>query len=299
MAARKTTDEQRIEIVEKYKTGNYTYAMLGREYNLRGGSVAKLLKYRKIDTIVDKNLYRHFTINEHYFDVIDTEDKAYFLGLLYADGYNNEKRGMVSLKLQCEDKHILDSFNGCVESNRPLGFINRSKDNIKWKDCYCLTVQSRIFSQALAKLGCFQKKSLTLKFPTEEQVPTNLLRHFLRGYIDGDGTILTTFHVTNSRIQVKLVSTVDFCESLKELLYNRFDINCLIYRPLTSIERDTSTRIISLNSKPSCINFLDWIYKDSTIFLTRKYVKYLECQQIYTDSPRLQQRNLRKELSNE
>jgi hypothetical protein len=88
----KLTDEQKIEICNKYKTGEYTLIKLANEYNVKYPTVSSILKVRKISLRKDISaLHQKYTINQNYFDKIDTEEKAYFLGFLYADGYNNEK----------------------------------------------------------------------------------------------------------------------------------------------------------------------------------------------------------------
>ena len=70
-----------------------------------------------------------YTINEDYFDIIDTEEKAYLLGFLYADGNHFTKKNRITIGLQEKDKHILEKFNELIGSNRPL-FL-RKKENLK------------------------------------------------------------------------------------------------------------------------------------------------------------------------
>ena len=50
-------------------------------------------------------------INKNFFNKIDTEEKAYFLGFLYADGYNNTDRNSVALSLKEDDKEILEKYS--------------------------------------------------------------------------------------------------------------------------------------------------------------------------------------------
>ena len=86
------TLEQELQIVEKYKTGQYTCSSLGREFGRVKSTINNCLKKHNILVLNDaRKLSRKYTLNEEFFDIIDTEAKAYFLGLLYADGSNNEK----------------------------------------------------------------------------------------------------------------------------------------------------------------------------------------------------------------
>ncbi len=123
-------------------------------------------------------------MNHDYFNTIDTEAKAYWLGLLFADGYNYEARDRVVLTLAQTDIEILERFA------RDIGYVNQIYTVIpKLPNCQPLrtvTINSRTMSEALARLGCVQRKSLILEIPS---IPDDLMRHFMRGYFDGDGCI--------------------------------------------------------------------------------------------------------------
>ena len=102
-------------------------------------------------------------------------------------------------------------------------------------------------------------------FPSEEQVPKYLVRHFVRGYFDGDGWV--------GKKSICVVSTLEFCNSLAEILKEQFNINC--YIRARHPERNNTIRMLELNNK-SARTFLSWIYKDSNIHLQRKYDRYLK-----------------------
>lgn len=129
--------------------------------------------------------------NENYFDIIDTSQKAYFLGLMYADGYishSTRKNGSVyyimSISLQVQDKSVLEKLRN--EMNRPNELI-LVKTNGKRNPQYRFTVSGEKIHHDLEKHGCIERKSLNLQFPTT--VPEELMSHFIRGYFDGDGCI--------------------------------------------------------------------------------------------------------------
>lgn len=67
---------------------------------------------------------KKYTFNKNYFEKIDSEDKAYFLGLLYADGCNStsatQNHASIVLNLQEGDKEILEKFMKYINSNKPL-----------------------------------------------------------------------------------------------------------------------------------------------------------------------------------
>ena len=76
---------------------------------------------------------RKYPVDEQFFDEIDSEEKAYFLGMLYADGTNSMKKTEVSLRLQEEDYEILTKLNNLLQPTKPLRPIIRDK-----KEKYCI-----------------------------------------------------------------------------------------------------------------------------------------------------------------
>lgn len=124
----------------------------------------------------DGKLKKKYSFNENYFDSIDTIDKAYFLGLFAADGYNNVKKRRVVLQLQAVDKNIIDSFKEKLQSNHKLYHLISKRKNES--DCYCLNLGSKhMCSKISFLLGCENNKSSNLQFPA---IDDNLLSHFLR-----------------------------------------------------------------------------------------------------------------------
>ena len=207
---------------------------------------------------------RKYPLNELYFDNIDTEEKAYFLGFLYADGYNFTKRTRVLLGLQARDKEILEKLSSFLQPTKPLQFSTKEYDRKKGRnsqDQYVLVINSRHISERLVELGCVYKKSLILKFPTEDQVPNYLLRHFVRGYFDGDGCV--------EKKGASLMGTLDFCKSLANIIKDKFNVNFYI-----RTKGKNNAAEACLKSK-AARTFLKWIYDDSTIYLQRKYAKFL------------------------
>ncbi|MGL4873229.1 MAG: hypothetical protein ACRC30_01060 [Clostridium sp.] len=124
--------------------------------------------------------------NDDYFLKIDDERKAYWLGFLYADGcisINGEKKNKytVIIQLHPADKYILELFLEDIESNRKVSIDKRGY--------VFITIGGKKFSENLIRLGCVQRKSLTLEFPSDEIVPQEFKKDFIRGYMDGDGCI--------------------------------------------------------------------------------------------------------------
>lgn len=275
----KLTDEQKIQIVEKYNSGKYICKILALEYNVSISSIFSLLKRRNVKLKTQSELQRKYSLNEHYFDKVDTKEKAYFLGLLYADGCNKENKNNIQITLAETDKYILEKFKYELSCNSPLRIEHSNNKNPNRQNTFRLSISSKHMSQQLAKLGCFQRKSLTLKFPTEEQVPKHLLNHFIRGMWDGDGSIT----ISKNQPYCKLTSTSYFCDSLKEIL-NNINITSGVHRMKRSIKNNNTTRDLNIGRNRSNISkFLNWLYQDATIYLKRKHQKYQECLSLFND----------------
>lgn len=260
----KLTDQQKIDVVKEYLSG-IGCKTLGKKYLISDTAILSILRKRGVKIRSHSEMGRKYTLNQHFFNKIDTEAKAYFLGLLYADGYNDEKRGAIHISLQERDKDILEKLNKNIESNKPLHFMNRShrKHKNPHQNMYKIEINSKIMSTDLAKLGCIQKKSLILKFPTEEQVPKHLIHHFIRGYLDGDGCI--------SIRNISIVSSKMFVEGLTIKL-QELSIDTKSYCDKRGSEM---TRELFLRTQIDCLKFLDFVYKDATIYLERKHKRAL------------------------
>ena len=129
---------------------------------------------------------RKHTFDETFFDKIDTEEKAYTLGVLYSDGNNMShptSGGFLISQLE-RDKDILEKIKKSIKSTYPL---KEETQKINGKIKYTLYVYDKSITKKLENVGVLKNKSLTLKFPTF--ISDDLMPHFIRGYFDGDGSI--------------------------------------------------------------------------------------------------------------
>ena len=115
-----------------------------------------------------------------------------------------------------------------------------------------------------------QRKSLKIRFPTDEQVPNHLIRHFIRGYYDGDGSISISKD-TAPKLTVTVTSSVFFCEYLMNLIKEKLNFNT----KLKNYENPLTKTLVMCGSR-QCLWFLDWLYSDCKVKLDRKYNKFIE-----------------------
>ena len=191
----------------------------------------------------------------HIFEKIDTEDKAYWLGFLYADGSVGSKENKIELSLAEQDLHHIEKFRDFISINNKISYREKTKS-------YRYSFRSESCKQDLVNQGCVPKKSLILKYPTYDQVPKHLMKHFIRGYFDGDGW----FTNTESCFQVGIIGTEDF---IKGFLDNIDDI-------IFICRRELGAKRYVFGAYQDVLNFLNWIYQGATVYLDRKYEYYLD-----------------------
>lgn len=207
-------------------------------------------------------------VNENYFDKIDTEAKAYFLGLLYADGCNEYERNLISISLQEKDKKILEIFKQEIEYEGNL--LKKIRSNKNHQNSYILRFTNKHICNVLKNYGMVPRKSLVLLFP--KNLSKNLIHHFIRGYFDGDGCISEG---VKGRSMVSIVGTLDVCENIQKFLVENSELN------FTKLEKHGyNTYKVRYGGHISCNRIFKILYKDATVFLERKYKKFKEVEKL-------------------
>lgn len=235
--------------------------------------IKKTLRRNKIKMRSYSECNRKYSLNEHYFDVVDTQNKAYILGLLYADGCNHIGHHSVTLSLQECDKDVVKFVKDELEYDGPIRLVELNKKNPKYKNQYTLCINSEYLSARLEELGVINAKSLKLTFP--EWLQDDMLPHFIRGYFDGDGCVW--YDNKRNKCTTQTVGTRDFCNKLSSIL-SSFNCKHSIKHP--KICHD-NTVIVQTGGNKSSLAFLSWIYQDAEFYMDRKYQKYLNFKEKY------------------
>lgn len=266
------SEKEKKNIVDMYNAGMST-VKIGKIFNVTNKVIARILDEFGIKRVGHGR--RKYSLDENYFDKIDTPNKAYILGFLFADGSNNPSKSTVSISLQEEDKYILNAMKNEIRSEKELEFIdcsNKHDFGYNYKNQYRLLIFSARICNALQNIGMVQNKSLILKFP--KSLNQELYPHFIRGYFDGDGSFCPHY-TKDGKFQpcITFTSTEDFCVKLQEILKtelnipggNIYDASC----------HNGVTKVLSIGGANQTKRILDWIYSDAELYLTRKYNKYL------------------------
>lgn len=262
----KISEKEYDYIIQLYDNG-CTKEYLQNLYGVSNTVIDRIFKIKNHQFRDDSHKRRIYDINENYFDEIDSPDKAYILGLLFADGCNSVNTNTIKIELQERDKSILDEINKKIGSNRKLTFHNLNDINSNWQNTYLLSFTNKHMSKTLCDYGMVANKSLILKFPlfiNDEK----LLLSFICGYFDGDGHIewrKTAF--------LTIASSFEFCSSLSNILSSKFNIDSKIYY---TANKESNTRVLHIFKKPQIYKFLNLIYSSSTMHINRKYNTYLK-----------------------
>ena len=259
------TKEKELEIIDKYIKGT-SINKLSKEYKLDWHWLERMLIRN------DVSIRRQYKINENYFDIIDTPNKAYILGFLYADGGNTsnykKKRYCITIILQESDSQILYDIKNEIGYEAPIKFR-------EYNGCKTATLDicNKHMVLKLHECGVIPNKTLTLQFP--KWLNEELYPHFIRGYFDGDGCITHNSRKTCPQISASIVSTIDMCNSIASIIKDTCRINTHVY-DVGHEDCNKSIKTFMIVGNTQCKKFLDYIYQDSYLKLQRKYEKYID-----------------------
>ena len=256
------TSDDALNMYQLHQNGN-TFDQIAKIYNTDRHTIGRVLKRNRI--VIDKRIY---SCNEHYFDIIDTQDKAYILGLFWSDGHNDTIRKKITIQLQERDKEILEDINILIDSDRPLWLSPLHDKNENWQNTYTLTIQSKHMSNILENYGMVKRKSLVLEFPL--CINESLYRHFIRGYFDGDGCI--SCNQNKNYLQMSMFGTPMVCGTISDIC-KKIGIKTFIYN---NKNRNPMVCTFGITNIKDRIKFFDWIYDDANLKLKRKYNKYYQ-----------------------
>lgn len=253
------SEDQMKYIISEYKKGK-TLSALGREFGVSYATIRNLLKRKGIKTEGSKH---NFPRDEFYFNNIDSKEKAYWLGFLYADGYVHSNSNEISITLK--DRDHLEKFRKAIKSNNKIGeSIDRRFSSLP--KIYHFSIRDKQLKSDLIKWGCVPNKSLTLtKIPN---IPRDFVSHFIRGYFDGDGSLHWLNGTKNFRIS--FVGTAPFLKDIQKELGLSLSLGQ---------QKGNQSKYFQVAGRKQVPMILDYIYKDSDedIRLTRKYKNYLDC----------------------
>ena len=224
--------------------------------------------------------------NEHFFDVIDNEKKAYWLGFIWCDGYmairhrNNRTSYEFKLSLKDTDANHLIKFNKDLSGSYKVKYYNTNGFHGEGVAIEArLLITNQHFGKTLVEqYGLIPRRNDCTKIIAS--VPSYLMKHFIRGIIEADGTF-SKYRITEKgydvdKYRVSIGTNEDILRVIEKHLMDNHIINVSERKLYQRHEgADGEYRTLEISGKTQCLNILNYVYKDANIYLDRKYEKYL------------------------
>lgn len=219
-----------------------------------------------------------YSLNESFFDIIDTKEKAYWLGWMASDG-NLYKRdghqGMVSLAISKEDDQILQRFKMAINTEKPISYTKDAR-----RETYMATLQitsNKLYFSLIDKGLCDNKTFLFDLAILFEHIPLIFWPNFILGYFDGDGNIDIAKNNVISKSHVRIIGPLDNMKVFQDKL-SSIGIECSIHVDRRKTENFGSIEFVNTTQKYS---FLKYLYDSQETSLDRKRERAQElCRRI-------------------
>lgn len=257
-----------IELYDKYKR----LSIVSKNLNMSTSTVRTILEKHGIYILNSSEVAKKCSVNGHYFDTIDSHRKAYYLGLIYADGTVGMRNNRFQISLQEQDGYIIKQLGTDLESTYKVAYLEYSKKNSNWSNQYCLSITNKELLDGLISQGVLPNKSYCLEFP--KNLSEEYYSSFLLGYMDGDGSISKN----PKDCRCTMVSTNSFCLSVADILSQTLGIHSSIM--YCHKKYDSVTRVLQVAGRLQVRKYFDWLYSNADIFLERKHQIYLN---VYCD----------------
>ena len=254
------TEELKQEIIKYYLSQPMTMKQVEDKYELSHPTITKILKDVPKYTKAKLN---NPNMKEHFFQEINEEAKAYFLGLLISDGNvfkdNTGRQASISITLDLKDEYMLKKFKEVLQANTSVGHDGRG--------CGQIAVRSNIMAEDLAKYGVVPRKSYNTYLPL---ISKEMMPHLIRGIFDGDGSIMAKPNPSNDGHN-RFLHSISFCgthqlmEDISNYILENLGIKTAIYD-----YKDRNLSELKIQNIDNIAKFGYWIYRNSTIFLNRK-----------------------------
>ena len=268
------SDKEKADILSLYNSGSSLKEICDKYGRTCNHSISLLLKQNGVTlSSRTRNSSRASKINEDYFCTIDTQEKAYWLGFIVADGNIAETGGSLALSIEIkeQDEYLFDNFE------KEIGGTNKRYYN---RGCCAIRYGSLKMCSDLSKYGIIPRKSDKTVFPS---IREDLVRHFIRGVFDGDGTVFMRKDATKKhgiRLEFGFAGTESLLSTIKFHLMK--DISISDNKILSRKDRSISQLIFS--KLKDIEHFYNYIYSDSKIHLERKKKKFEFFLNLYGDT---------------
>lgn len=272
-------------IIQEYNLGKGVYTIRKEIEKILGytcalNTIYKILHKNNIKMRTDREQALKYTCNEGFFEKIDTEEKAYWLGFMYSDGFlqapRKHEKAKVGITLTEDDKNHLEKFKNDINFTGSIKTYSPSESCYEGTKNYSrILISSPKMAEDLIKNGCGYKKTLSLSYPSEEVVPKNLERHFVRGLIEGNGSLIICYennpNIRHKEFEISFTGTKSIVEGVKHF-FNKDNLAIVQRFP----EREKDNYSVTFGGNDQVLKIIKILYEDAKVYLDRKYEKYLK-----------------------
>jgi hypothetical protein len=268
------TKDQMPSVIQDYNSG-MSIRQVALKYNSNYGTIRnRLMQY-------GANIHsrRKYTMNQSFFEKIDSHEKAQILGFYWADGCVLDKTAShymerLTLVIHVKDLDYMEWIKKQFEATYPIyHIVNKRGEYIRLG----ITDQKPITD--VQRLGLHPRKSLVIGFPSLEQVPAEFIPSFVLGVFEGDGCIhLKKNGSSGAGALVQFAATINFNKSLQQILAEKGIESNLEY-PKKSMGKNFCSLVIV--KKESIFKIMDWMYRGSSFRMMRKWNLFVEFRARY------------------
>ena len=262
----KDYQEEITKLYQEGKTAKEISSLLRFKYHQPVYNYFKKMGWKR----TGKTGKRVYKVDENFFKCINTEEKAYILGFICADGHIEKDR--LNITVSIKDRDILEKIRYAMHSNHPIKEVQRTNPYKKTNRENLILSELMIGSVELVKplfnMGLTTNKTYTLNGDILKYIPKYLIRDFLRGYFDGDGNVFFGRRYSSGyKYNVNICGNEDF---LLKSFQVYFPSNNKLYKDLYSRQ----CYVWKISQKDKVRDFMYYLYYNSSIFLQRKYNEF-------------------------
>lgn len=262
------TKEEIANILDLYKNQNKSQKFIGEQYNVSRTVIKRILRENLEQEQFRKKTYKYYA-NYDTFKNIDSEEKAYWLGFIAADGcvYQRAENASLIINIHERDAEHLEKFKKFMNTNANVIHHVQNKGFSNNTPMVKIVLNNTTMIQDIIDKGVCPRKSLTLKPP---KIDKKYFLSYILGYFDGDGSIS---ELKNKEFSISLVGTKETLEWINSLLSIS---NFLEKRS----KNDKNCYYIRCGGCDKPYSIMKRLYDSSPVNLTRKYEKFKKLETV-------------------
>lgn len=249
------TDEQESQLIQEYLAGKSVHA-LNEQFGTTNAH--RTIKRHKVKTRPAGHNSRQYQLNESAFDDLGNEEAAYWTGFIYAEGSITKES--LNIGLSIKDLSQLEKLKAFLGYDIPIYHYKVKTPQGKLKDACRLSIHSQKIIRRFFTLGIVKKRGWFNQL-TLDNLPKESYRHFIRGLVDGDGS-LDTNHRNNARLRI--LGQRDILEWISQVFQDELEL------PSRVLMQRTGIMEIEYGGAAQARKAIIWLYQDATVFLERK-----------------------------